>query len=294
MRPTDTLTGSAIVDMHLHTTESDGVRTPTEVVNAAIKLGLAGIAITDHDTVSGVAEAVTAAEQSNTDVLSGIEFTAEKARKELHILGYGVNTRHAGLLSLADKLRQSRLDRARSMVNKLSGLGIELDFDDVLEQAGPGNIGRPHIARAMLDAGIISTMQEAFERFIGRNCPAYADRWRVEPVTAVNLIHDAGGLAFLAHPGLRGASSYIRFLVDRGLDGIEVYHSRHTPETVAKLDVLADKLGILKSGGSDCHGPSREGPALIGSQPVPIAWFERIKAALADGSGQRTRQGTIS
>lgn len=269
------------VDMHVHTNESDGVWTPTRVVEAARDMGLAAISITDHDAVTGIPAAVEAGKKLDIEVMNGIEFTAERNNRELHILGYGIDPHHAEVRAMADRLQQSRFDRAKRMVDKLADLGIKIDFDAVLDQAGPGNIGRPHIARALLEGGHISSLQEAFDRYISRGKPAYADRWRVEPEIAIDLIHDAGGLAFLAHPKLRNASDHIGYLADKGLDGLEVFHSRHSARDATEFTAIADKLGLLKSGGTDCHGPSREGPALIGTQPVPYDYFQAIERALA-------------
>jgi predicted metal-dependent phosphoesterase TrpH len=280
--PTSPSVDARRVDMHVHTNESDGVLSPSEVIDAARQVGLSALSITDHDAVTGVPEDAAVDGEPGFEVLSGIEFTAERGRCELHILGYGIDPDHDGLRAMAERLEQSRFERARLMVKRLRGLGVDIEFDAVLDQAGPGNIGRPHVARALMDAGHISTMQEAFDRYIGLEGPAYAARWRVEPGKAIELVHEAGGLAFLAHPKLRCASEHIRELVGKGLDGIEVYHSRHSDVDVAGFSALADKLGILKSGGSDCHGPSHDWPALIGTQPVPYEYFEQIKNALAN------------
>jgi len=247
------------VDLHVHTNHSDGTFAPARAVEAASDAGLAAMAVTDHDTVSGVAEAMDAGRRFGLEVVSGIEFTAEAGRHEVHILGYGIDLEHNELRAVTDRLQRSRFDRARRMIERLADMGIELDFDELVEAAGPGNIGRPHVASKIYELGVVESVQEAFERYIGRNRPAYVDRWRISPRDALGIVHTSGGLAVLAHPKLGSASNMVPELVRLGLDGIEVYHTKHFPDDVERYKAVAERYGLLKTGGSDCHGPSSDG-----------------------------------
>jgi len=270
------------VDMHLHTTHSDGVRTPAQTVEAALACGLAAIAVTDHDEVSGVAEAADTGRRMEVEVLSGVEITVERDRGGIHILGYGIDRNHPGLLAVLGRLRQSRFDRAVRIVERLAKIGVALDFDELVESAGPGSIGRLHIARAIYLQGAARSAQEAFNRYIGRGKPAYVDRLRISIEEAIDVLHAAGGLVALAHPKLNGADKIIPDLVRLGFDGIEVYHTRHSPADVERYRNAADRYGLLKTGGSDCHGPSNGQPAIMGTVPVPYIYFDRLKRRLAN------------
>jgi len=268
--------------MHLHTTHSDGTRTPAQTVEAALACGLAAIAITDHDEVSGVAEAVDTGGRLGVEVLSGVEITVEHERGQMHILGYGIDRHHVGLLTVLDRLRRSRFERAARMVARLGEIGIEIDFDELVEAAGSGSIGRLHIARAIYAQGATRSAQEAFNRYIGRGRPAYVDRLRISPQETLDVLHAAGGLTVLAHPKLGGAEKDIAQLVRLGLDGLEVYHTKHLPADVQRYEDVADQYDLLKTGGSDCHGPSNGQPAIIGTVAVPYTYFDRIKRRLAN------------
>ena len=281
---------SRTVDMHLHTTHSDGMRTPAQTVEAASACGLAAIAVTDHDEVSGVAEAVDAGARLGVEVLSGAEITVEHERGQMHILGYGIELDHPGLLAVLGRLRQSRFERAARMVARLAEIGIEIDFDELVEAAGPGNIGRLHVARAIHAQGATRSVQEAFGRYIGRGRPAYVNRPRISPEEALDVLHAAGGLTVLAHPKLGSAEKDIPQLVRLGLDGIEVYHTKHLPADVERYKDVADRYGLLRTGGSDCHGPSNGQPAIMGTVPVPYIYFDQIKRRLAE-TGRRKAKG---
>jgi len=270
------------VDLHVHTNHSDGTLAPARTVEAAADAGLAAVAVTDHDTTSGVPEAIDAARRLGLEVVSGIELTAEDGQREMHILGYGIDPEHEELRAVTDRLQRSRFERARQMVERLAEIGIELDFDELIEAAGPGNIGRPHVARKIYELGAVGSVQEAFDRYIARHRPAYVDRWRISPRDALRIVHASGGLAVLAHPKLRSAGDTVPELVRLGLDGIEVYHTKHSPDDVGRYKAIADRYGLLKTGGSDCHGPSHGQPALIGSLPVPYSYFDGLKRRLAN------------
>ncbi len=273
---------SRTVDLHLHTTHSDGMRTPEQTVEAASACGLAAIAVTDHDEVSGVAEAVDTGRRLGVEVLSGVEITVERDRSQMHILGYGIDRDHPGLLAVLGRLRQGRFDRAVRIVELLAKIGVVLDFDELVESAGPGNIGRLHIARAIYMQGATLSVQEAFNRYIGRGRPAFVYRARITIEEAMDVLHDAGGLVALAHPKLNSADETIPDLVRLGLDGIEVYHAKHSPTDVERYKDVADRHGLFKTGGSDCHGPSNGQPAIMGTVDVPYIYFDQIKRRLAN------------
>jgi len=273
---------SRTVDLHLHTIHSDGMRTPAQTVEAASACGLAAIAVTDHDEVSGVAEAVDTGRRMGVEVLSGVEITVERDRGQTHILGYGIDWNHTALLTVLERLRRGRFDRAVRIVERLAEIGVSLDFNELVESAGPGNIGRLHIARAIYMQGAARSAQEAFERYIGRGKPAYVDRPRISIEEAVDVLHVAGGLVALAHPKLNNADKMIPDLVRLGFDGIEVYHAKHSPVDVQRFKDVADRYGLLKTGGSDCHGPFNGQPAIMGTVEVPYTYFYQIKRRLAD------------
>jgi len=270
------------VDLHLHTTHSDGTRSPAETVHAAVEYGFAAIAVTDHDTVSGVPETLEAGRQLGIDVLTGIEITVEHGGHRMHILGYGIDPDHDELRATVDRLQRGRFDRAKKIVDRLDELGVTIDFDRLVEAAGPGNIGRLHIARAIYEQGAVGTVQGAFRRYIGRGKPAYFGRLSISPKDTLDLLHAAGGLAVLAHPKLDGAGRTIPDLVPVGLDGIEVYHARHGPADVERYKAVADEYGLLKTGGSDCHGPSYDEPPLLGTVRVPYRYYDRLRRKLAE------------
>ena len=273
---------SRTVDLHLHTTYSDGMHTPAQTVKAAAACGLAAIAVTDHDEVGGVAEAVDTGRRMEVEVLSGVEITVEHDTSHMHILGYGIDQDHPGLLAVLDRLRQGRFDRAVRIVEQLEKIGVVLNFDELVETAGPGNIGRLHIARAVYMQGATRSVQEAFNRYIGLGRAAYVERPRISIEEAMDVLHEAGGLVALAHPKLNRADKTIADLVRLGLDGIEVYHTKHSPADVERYKDVAERYGLLKTGGSDCHGSSNGQPAIMGTVDVPYAYFDQIKHRLAN------------
>src|SRR3990170_4569708 len=222
------------VDLHLHSCVSDGKYTPAEVVAKAAGLGLAVIALTDHDNVDGIAAALEAARNfPGLKVIPGVEISTDEAEGEVHMLGYFIDYTHPELLATLEKSRESRVGRAQEMVNKLAGLGLPLEWKRVLEIAGDGTIGRPHIAQALLEKGYISTFNEAFNKYIGDDGPAYVERIKITPTEAVEIILRAGGLPVLAHPfTTKNTEELVARLAPNGLVGIEAYSGKHTPEQV--------------------------------------------------------------
>ncbi len=256
------------VDLHIHTTCSDGVLPPRDVVERASTLGLQTIAITDHDTLAGVPEASDAARELGLECISGVEISCELAKDEAHILGYFVSTEKDTPLSVKlARFRTSRVERAQEVLRKLARLGVALDWQEVQRIAGGESVGRPHIARAMMEQGYVHTVAEAFDRYLHRDGPAYVPRFRVVPGEAIRLIHDAGGVAVLAHPW--DVVDIVAWLADEGLDGLEAYYPFYTPAMSAQLAAIAQRLGLIVTGGTDFHGPGVSAGVEMGSVDVP-------------------------
>ncbi len=247
-------------DLHLHSTFSDGSFTPAELVKTAAEKGLTTIALADHDTVEGIPEAIKAGEKYEVEVIPALEFSAFWNKAEIHILGYFIDYNSPELLNKTEEIFTARIERARGMVKRLNQLGIAISFQEVEEIAGDEYIGRPHIARAMMSAGYIEEMGEAFtDEFIGNGGKAYLSKYQLTPEKAISLINRSGGISVLAHPvfinhGEPFDRAGIRKLADAGLAGVEVYHSRHSSETSRYYLEIAEELGLIVTGGSDFHG----------------------------------------
>lgn len=279
------------IDLHLHSVRSDGRLEPTQVVAAAKAAGLVAVALTDHDTVAGIEEAAAAAAALELPLVPGLELSAyDLDRGSTHLLGYFIDPEHAELLGFLEEVRLSRLERAAAMVEKLNDLGLSVSLDAVMAEASPdGLVARPHVARALVDGGWVGSYGEAFSRFIAAGRPAYVPTLRVEPEEGIRWIHQAGGLAVLAHGGKTHGADVIRNLAAAGLDGLETLHPDHGPVEVRKLRRLAAELGLLETGGSDWHGPRDDRRGQLASQPVPYEWYERLKAAAAGAESERLR-----
>lgn len=266
-------------DLHTHTTASDGTWSPDEAVKAARQAGLCAIAVTDHDTVDGVQAAQDSGQREGVEVLAGVEINTDFRGSQFHILGYLFNGSHERMNETLQRIRDARVDRAAQMVAKLRALRIDITLDDVRAVAGEGSVGRPHVARALYDKGVIKEIQEAFDRFIGPGRPAFVDRYKLDPAEAVQLIRECGGVPVLAHPGLTRQDDYIPKLLDAGLMGIEVYHTEHSPAISRYYEKVAEKHHLLITGGSDSHGPDSGRPIPIGKVRVPYEKVERLKEA---------------
>jgi predicted metal-dependent phosphoesterase TrpH len=267
------------VDLHMHSTASDGSRSPADVVRAAHAAGLAAIALTDHDSVSGLAEAQAMGLELGVRIVNGVELSAVEGDAETHLLG--LHLRDTSLLDrgLSD-LRDMRQRRAQTIVDKLVALGVAVTFEDVLAQAKGGAVGRPHVARALVGDGWATDVRDAFDRYLGAGRPAYVAKEQLCMRDAIAMIHAAGGLAVLAHPGGAGSRERLTALMALGLDGVEVMHPGHSPSDTARLRTLSEQLGLIASGGSDWHGAA-EGPRTIGMMQVPAEWLARQDAHLA-------------
>jgi 3',5'-nucleoside bisphosphate phosphatase len=274
----------ACVDLHCHSTASDGEYEPAEVARRARAANLAAIALTDHDTTAGVAEAVREGATVGLRVICGCEFSTRAPWGELHLLGYFLDPEHAGLQAFLVETRAARRRRGEQMVGKLQQLGIGIDLADLEEQVGAGAVGRPHVARALVERGASADINEAFERYLGRGRVAYVEK----PLPALSrvtaLVHEVGGLAVAAHLGDHGTEGQIRQFQAEGLDGIEVRHPSHPPATEARLTRIAERLGLAISGGSDWHGDSKFGNshAPLGGLDIPLDWLERLELRRAE------------
>jgi predicted metal-dependent phosphoesterase TrpH len=247
-------------DLHVHTTASDGKLTPGGVIRLAIKIGLDGLAITDHDTVDGIAPALEYISQSALDfeLIPGIEFNTEAGQSDVHILGYYLDYTDGSLRQRLQKLKQSREGRAVKIVARLHALGLPVEYDRVKELAGGDVLGRPHIADAMIEKGYVYTREEAFNKYLDNDRPAYVPRYKFMPHEAIDMIHECGGLAVLAHPGLIREHNLVNRIIAMGIDGLEVYYPQHSEKQTAYYRELADNKGLLVTGGSDFHGSQLE------------------------------------
>lgn len=265
------------VDLHTHTTASDGLLSPAMLVEEAARLGVRVLAITDHDTTGGLQEALEVGNALGVEVIPGVEINTDVQGAEIHVLGYYIDYTSDWFQDALRHLRESRLDRAARMVARLATMGIQLDLQRVLALAHGGSIGRPHIARAMVEAGYISSPEEAFRLYIGRGGPAYVERERFSPEDAVRMILRAGGVPVLAHPGLSNRDGLLPDLIAAGLMGIEVYYPEHSPAQVQHYLNLARKFGLLTTGGTDYHGGDLAPRVQIGSVEVPLEVVEALK-----------------
>jgi predicted metal-dependent phosphoesterase TrpH len=266
-------------DLHLHSTASDGRLTPAQVVREAAKRGLRFISLTDHDTIDGIAEAKDAAKSyPNLKLIPGVEVSTDIPHGEAHVLGYFIDYTDRELAERLEHFRNSRLERARKMVAKLDKLGVHLDWRRIEEIAGPSVMGRPHIARAMLEKGYIDDFKQAFTDYIGRDGPAYVEREKVTPAEAVALITRARGLAVLAHPFTVGQpEAMITELKSAGLAGIEAYYNGYSDEEKDRLIAMARRYNLIATGGSDYHGLDSTETA-IGGVDLPLASVEELIA----------------
>jgi len=276
------------VDLHTHSTASDGTRAPREVVVAARAAGLAVIALTDHDTLAGLTEAFAAAQEFGVRVVAGVELSAvegERGDQETHILGLHLSDRPELERRLED-IRGMRVRRAEGIVRRLNELSVPVTMDAVLREAAGGAVGRPHVARALIAGGWVGDLHEAFNRYLGNGRQAFVPKERLAAVEAMALIHNAGGLAVLAHPGPHATRERVAALQRDGLDGIEVLHPSHSWDVARELDSMAADLGLVRSGGSDWHG-AMDGARTLGMMRVPGQWVADQEACVAMRASRR-------
>jgi 3',5'-nucleoside bisphosphate phosphatase len=269
------------IDLHLHTTASDGLMSPAQLVKLASDIGMDIIAVTDHDTVNGVVPALDAVKALNTTlaVIPGVEINTDVPKAEVHMLGYFVDYNNDELLENLIELRSSRETRAMQMVEKLNKLGLKIQYSRLVELADGGAIGRPHVANALREAGYVASFEEAFNRYIGRNCPAYVEHKKMTPVDVAGLITRCKGIPVLAHPdNIPDLENMIQQLIPVGLKGMEIYYGNYTPDVIKRLLSIAKSHGLIATGGSDYHAFNKENETRIGEVSVPVEVIRNLVA----------------
>lgn len=269
------------IDLHTHTTASDGLLSPEALVTEAARWGVGLMAVADHDTTAAVDAALAAGTAAGVEVWPAVELSCDVPGGEVHILGYFVDHRLGWFQALLQRLRDGREKRAQRMVERLADLGAAVSFARVQLLADGGAIGRPHVARALVEAGHVKSVTEAFDRYIGRRGPAYVERVKVTPGQAVQIIRATGGLAALAHPGWGQQETLVPDLVAAGLDAVEVYYPDHTPAQVEQYIELATRFGLLVTGGTDFHGGGLATRVMVGAQYVPETIVTPMRQAAA-------------
>lgn len=271
------------IDLHVHSTASDGTLSPTRVVQEARAHGVKVLALTDHDTMDGVAEAQAAGCAEGVQVIAGVELNTDSPAGEVHVLGYCISLGNEAFRALLEGRRRARTVRAHKIVDRLNELGMRVEFDDVARLADEGNIGRPHIARALVAAGYAADVREAFDRWLHEGGPAYVKRDSLSPADAIAAIKAAGGVPVLAHPGRIRDQSVIAELIEAGLEGLECYYPEHSPEQTKRYLDLARRHGLIATGGTDFHGPGSTHRTSIGGMPVPVEAAEQLLARSGQG-----------
>lgn len=271
-----------MIDLHLHTIFSDGRYPPAETVAFARDKGLTAISITDHDTFAGLDEALKLADDK-LEIISGIELSCQYDNSDIHMLAYFIDHKYGPLAKKVSFFSDERLKRGRAIVEKLNDMGIDLRLDTVMNLSEQGTVGRLHVADALVKEEFVHTVDEAFNRYLGYHAPAYVAKAYFDPESAIQLVHEAGGIAVMAHPGTVRRDEIIPALVDMGLDGIEVFHAKHTSSGVRHYKKIAAKHGLTITGGSDWHG-RHDHRSEIGSQKVPDSILVGMREYLAGRS----------
>ena len=264
-------------DLHVHTLYSDSTFSPEEVVSYAKAKNLSAIAICDHDTVDGIEPCMILGDKAGVEIIPGIEMSVEKIDAEIHILGYFIDWKQDWLRKKLKIIQNSRVERVHLIIEKLKSLGIKVDAEEVFKLAvNKGSVGRLHVAKAMLNSGVIKNFKEAFDKYIGFSKPCYVPYTKLLPREVVEFILKAGGVPVIAHPNLIGNDEYINEFMEYGLRGLEVYHTDHKPHVSKRYEALAKEKGLIMTGGSDCHGMGK-GRILLGSVRVPYDIVEKLR-----------------
>ncbi len=274
----DSCPESTFADLHVHSSASDGVLPPAEVVALAAREGFSALSLTDHDTVAGLAEGFAAAREGGIELIPGVELSTYLGKSEVHILGYCFDHSNASLAATLEALCRDRVARIERMVRLIHELGIPLDPSSVHQAAAFGSVGRLHIARALFEQGFVSDLREAFQKYIGRGRPAYAERAHIPPREACELIKECGGVPVLAHPSLLDSDALIPPLVQEGVMGIEAFYGKTAPEVAEHYCRVAEEHGLLVTGGSDCHQSKDQDP-LMGNVRLDYHYVEKLKEA---------------
>ncbi|MDR7856204.1 PHP domain-containing protein [Tissierella sp.] len=252
-------------DLHVHTNHSDGLFSPEKIVDLAVDQNLNGIAITDHDTTTGIEFAINHSKRyKNFEVIPGIEISCVYNDNEVHILGYFIDYNNKDIITITNKLKSSRLTRGIEIVNKINQLGLDISLEEVKEFSGEEYIGRPHIARVMVKKDYVTDIQDAFNKYLDRGKPAYVERYKISIKETISLIKNAGGIAVLAHPGLLKDKNIIDYCISLGIDGLECIHSKHSKSVVENLSIIARANNLIITGGSDFHGDLINGEIILG------------------------------
>jgi hypothetical protein len=268
------------IDLHIHTNASDGTLAPAQVVREAARAGLRVISIADHDTMSGVAEALAAQAENDVVVVPGVEVSASHALGEPHILGYWIGHDDPAFRAFLERPRSTRIPRIIEMCERLCGLGLEIRPEEVFEEAGGAEaVGRPHLARVLLRKGYVKDMEEAFQKFLRKGTPGYVERYKHGTSETLSTIHRCGGVSVIAHPGLLEDPRLIDCLIEEGAMGIEVLCHVHDPPAAERYSEIADRHGLLKTGGSDYHGDMLEQSFRLGDLKVPFEFYVKLKEA---------------
>lgn len=269
-----------MTDLHLHTSHSDGKFSPEELLKKAKNIGLSCISIVDHDTVNGIEEAISLGKQMDIEVIPGVELSTTLGDMDIHINGYFIDYKNETLLEHLNMFRQERLKRAKRIVDKLHKLKVPLDYESVLAQAQNAALGRPHIANAMVENGLVHSYQDAFNLYIKNGGPAYEAKYSFSPKQAISLINKCGGVSFIAHPGCHLTEDVISELITLEIDGIETVHPGHSPQTTESLKKIANTYFLLESGGSDFHGGLRDDEDALGKFTIPYKFVSAMKRRL--------------
>ncbi|WP_199873056.1 PHP domain-containing protein [Inediibacterium massiliense] len=258
-----------MIDMHVHTNASDGIFSPTQIVDWAYKKGLRGVAITDHDTVGGILEAVAASKKyDNFLLIPGIEFSCIYDEKEVHVLGHFMDYTHKDLVEITSQIKEYRFTRIKKMIQKLKDMNISIEFEEVKKTVQDGSFGRPHIARILVQKGYADSISDAFEKFLVKGRPAFVERFKLSVKEAIHIIKKSRGIPTLAHPGLLDPSISIDDLIQKGFLGIEVYHREHDKQDEKRFLKKAKEYNLFITGGSDYHDDQNMGIPTIGSVGV--------------------------
>lgn len=283
-----------IIDLHSHTRHSDGQRTPDELLTEAAAAGVSVLSVTDHDTVSGLLECERAANERGVRFVPGIELSCELNGREVHLLGHFLDPRSPGLRALATEMLAERRERMERMVARAQERGFRgVTMERVIANSGGENLGRPHLARALIDCGHAISMKDAFERYLKTKGALWVDRRRLGLREAIQLVHDAGGTASLAHPGANKVSQQeLKSVAPLGLDAVEALHPEHVPTQVEAYERWAAELGMLVTAGSDYHGPAVQPDRRLGDRTLSAERFAALEERAAGHRARRSASGT--
>ena len=274
-------------DLHVHTIYSDGLLHPAVIVEKAVELGLKAIAITDHDCIDGIDEAVRAASGKDIEIIPGVEMSAGIEEDEIHILGYFVDRNNIVFSSALDRIRAGRVIRMGKMIDALAEKGFKIDLEQLLKDNEKSTIGRLHLARAMVEKGYVRSLKEAFDKYIGDKKSCHVIHERLDYKDAIEIIRNAGGVPVLAHPGAYGRDDHVDKYVHAGLKGIEAYHSEHKQHEIEKYLKIAEENDLVITGGSDCHGKEFRGDLLLGVITVDMDVVEALRECAEDIRSKR-------